>query len=114
MAEKHGKVAKPGFKIRMTCGNLLCLNPAHMQVSSFSVISKIAAKNGAYDGIQRRIKLSMIARPRGKLDMEKARAIRLSDKNNQQLAQEYGVNASTIQKVRANKTYVDWTLAGIM
>lgn len=85
-----------------------------MQVSSFSVISKIAAKNGAYTGIRRRMNISIAMRARGKLDAEKARDIRLSDKTNKQLAQEYGVNASTIQKVRANKTYVDWTIAGLM
>lgn len=98
------QMANPGKSIgnRMvspSCGNPTCLNPDHLVLrTKGQVLREMMARP---DVRARRSVASMRHRNRNaKLDMEKARYIRSSDKTLVQLGAELGVSLETVSRVR--------------
>ena len=102
----HG-ILQPRAPIGCTCGEKLCVNPAHLYQSTVSKVGKIAAKNGAWKGRDRAIKISMTKRASAKLDIEKAREIRLSLESGPALAARYGVHKSLINGIKRGTVWRD-------
>ena len=99
----------PRQPIGCTCGDKLCVNPAHLYQSSFSKVAKIAAKNGAWQGQDRAIKISIAKRATAKLDPQKAAEIRMSDESGPVLAERYGVNRSLVNSIKRGLIWRDYS-----
>ena len=105
--------AKPeqGFKgarMFMTCNNHRCLDPNHMMPLSTGRAMTRARKT-AYTPI-RTIKIAATKRAQGaKLDIEKARYIRNSDKTEAELSKELGVCQSLINRVKRGVSWGEAT-----
>lgn len=110
VAELKGDAPAPRQPVVTTCREKGCCNPAHVHTSTTQKVAKAAAKRGAFSSLSRRMKVAAAKRasPSAKLDMDKAREIRLSTKTGKDLAQEYGVNVSVIKGIRQNKMWVDF------
>lgn len=90
----------PRQPIACKFGEKLCVNPDHLYQSSVSKIAKIAAKNGAWQGADRAIKISRAKRATAKLDAQKAAEIRMSDESGPVLAERYGVHKSLVNSIK--------------
>ena len=90
-------------------GEKRCVNPDHMRQSSISEIGKAAAKNGAWQGLDRAIKISRAKRATSKLDAEKAMEIRCSDEPGPVLASRYGVDKSLVSSIRRGVIWRDYS-----
>ena len=101
-------VLRPREPIGCTCGEKLCVNPAHLFQSSAQKVAKLAAKRGAWKGLDRAIKISVAKRATGKLDIDKAREIRLSEEPGPVLAERYGVNKSLINNIKRGNVWKDY------
>ena len=92
--------------IRATCGNKLCCNPDHLVTTTRKQLSEIALQNGSFHNPKTIAKRAETIRAKfGKLDMEKARQIRLSNDPTEVEAERYGVSKALIIKVRAYKAW---------
>lgn len=102
-----------GMRMFMTCNNYRCLDPNHMMpLSSGRAMTR--ARKSAYTPI-RVIKIAATKRAQGaKLDMEKARYIRSSDKTEVVLAKEMGVCQSLINRVKRGESWGEETVKGNM
>ena len=100
LAAKLGRPIKKGFYAVLTCDSPLCVNPAHLEEQSRSKrMAELAAAGLLPKSTTTR---TAFARERfGKLDMDKARAIRASDELETVLATRYGVSRGVIDKPAA-------------
>lgn len=118
VAELNGDVPEPRQPVATTCGEKCCCNPEHVHTTTTKKVAKAAAKRGAFSTLSRRMKVAAAKRsgPGAKLDMDKAREIRLSIKTGKELAAEYGVNVSVIKGIRQGRMWVDYSspFAGLM
>lgn len=90
---------------QMTCEHKNCLNPDHMKVVTQSAIVKKTWKDMA-TRVKKVLAVQRTTRNiRGKLDMEKARYIRSTDRAARELAQEFGVSETVIHLVRRNAAW---------
>lgn len=96
---------EPGDLITVTCENSLCL--CHLAKTNKSEISR-KSQNRPQVRALKRIKSAAWARSNlAKLDMEKAREIRVSTEDDHTLAARYGVDHSLISAVRRNRAWVE-------
>lgn len=96
-----------GMLVTVNCGNSLCLNPAHLELTTRAEVTR---KNSAKAAVQlrRRASSARTAQAKfGKITMDIAREIRLSDKTGRQLARELEVSPSLVSKVRLNKSWIE-------
>lgn len=99
---------KPGLRVTTTCESSLCIAPSHLKAAPRSEVSAKTHKNPANKARQIRA-LAAAHRPRGKLTMESARAIRARHgETHRAVAMEFGVSISLIAKVRANRAWVEF------
>jgi len=99
--ESSGKTLGKTEHVRMKCGEHGCLHRAHMVVKTRSQISIEVSKNPVVRlrrvaAIKRSMRLN-----NAKLDMDKARYIRESDKHNKVIALELGISTELARMVRA-------------
>ena len=112
-----GKQIAKGF-FGTSCDNPRCVNPDHVKLRNPKAhMANMAKKAGP--SLQRRIKLQQYHRTSKriiKLDVEKVREIRTSDKSHRELAEQFGVSKSLISHVRLNKLWVEFSgpFAGLM
>jgi len=99
---------KPSKLVTVTCGQSLCLNIEHLALTTKSE----AAKRGNAPTSVRLRKAEGSARTNrakfGKLDMEKARYIRDSDKTGVELAAELGISKDLVSKVRNHRGWREY------
>jgi hypothetical protein len=84
-----------------SCGNVRCLNPAHLVVTDHS---EVAEKTGA----RLDVKMKKAAKCRGravKLSAELASEIRASTQTSRVLAKQYSVGLSTINRIRQGRSW---------
>lgn len=92
------------------CGNELCVNPAHILVTTRKKLSKrIAADLKYHMNPVRMKKLSDSARSRGKLTMELARQIREAPGSQRQIAAQFGISQATVSFIVRNRTWREYT-----
>ena len=105
-----GRPAEPRQPVVATCGEALCVNPAHLKATSTSDAAKRAAKRGVWSGKARGAKIAAARRsqPDVKLDMEKAREIRMSAESGPVLAERYGVTRNRINDIKRGRAWKDY------
>lgn len=105
-----------GKKVGVDCGQVKCLNPKHLIARTVSEISKISNARAAVRR-KRQTKTAATNRAKmGKITMDIAREIRLSDKSGLEWASELKCSPSLISLVRNNKSWVEHSspFAGLM
>ena len=88
---------------KTTCGNDLCVRLEHIKVMDQKRHMISMAKKVNHNAPTRIIKLQKIAESRRKLSDEQVQDIIVSEKTSRELGDMYGVSASTITKIKANK-----------
>lgn len=106
--EAIGNAPAPRQPTVNTCGDPLCVSPAHTKKSTIRQVAKQAAKGGAWQSMERRMKISAAKRKTSKLSIEQANAIRMSEETTAELAQRFGVDRSYIKAIRAGKVMHDY------
>ena len=101
----HGVIAE-GMRLSVTCGCIDCLNPKHLALRTRA---QITAQMNAQPSVRRK---KSAGGARGmkaysKLDADKARYIRESDKTQRQLAEEFGVSQPLISRVRLYQSWLE-------
>jgi hypothetical protein len=96
----RGRALRPSDRVSTRCGNVACLNPEHLKRNSFTDVAKKVAATPAGRAMRVLAGRRSRADSRSKLDMDKARYIRASDKPSRELAQELGVSRTLIDYVR--------------
>ena len=92
-----------------TCGDPLCVSPAHTAKSTIQKVGKEAAKRGAFSRLDRRMKIAATRRKTAKLTIEKANEIRHSSEGIKELAERYSVNPSFIKAIRRGDVWRDYS-----
>jgi len=97
-----GKPPAPRQPVLATCGERLCVNPAHMQPTTVANVGKQAAKRGGWKGIVRAANIARTKRaaPGAKLSDAQVVEIRASSEPETVLGLRYGVNRSYIGRIR--------------
>ena len=111
VVEIEGRPAEPRQPVVVTCGEALCVNPAHLKATSASDAAKRAAKKGAWQGKARAAKIAKTRRRSNvnkKLDIDKAREIRMSPESGPVLAARYGVDRSLISRIKRGTDWKDY------
>lgn len=107
--ELTGVNLKPRQPVVTTCGERLCVNPAHLKPSTTAAVAKAAAARGAFSTPLRGARIAAAKREKGKLSMDIARDIRVSTDSSRALAELYGVHQSLISRVRAGISWRDYS-----
>lgn len=90
---------REGLKVGTSCVNELCVHPDHLIARTQS-----KALRGTKKSIATRIKIAISKRKNSHLTEEVVRLIKLSAEPGPALAKRYGINSSTVNRVR-NDTY---------
>ena len=104
-----GGVLVPRQPIDVCCGEVRCLNFAHMFQSSTQAVAKKAAKRGAWSSPVRAARIANARRGTMKLDMQKAAEIRNSEDSGPVLAARYGVNRSLVNNIKRGAAWKDYS-----
>jgi hypothetical protein len=103
-----------GLLVTVTCGNKLCLNCEHMELITKGEVIRRTAKNPATKA-RRRLAGLATRDFHSKLDMDKARYIRHTDKTLAEVASELGIGESTASAIRRGKRWKESNpFAGLM
>ena len=96
--------------IGMKCGEPLCINPAHMYLSSNAEIAKIAGAQGKLSTVTKRAKIQQAAVNAGrtKLTPELAAIIRQSDESGAELGRRYGINRTLAARIKAGTAWREY------
>lgn len=101
---------KDGMKILPVCGDPKCVNPEHQRSVTESQKSRRAAARGAYSSITRAAKIAAYRRANiSKLTPEQVQAIRASSDSGPVLAEQYGINRSMVNSIKAGRTWKDYS-----
>lgn len=116
MFELNGGVLEPRVPVVTTCGEKLCIHPLHLKKSTTQAVGAAAAKRGAFSSRARAAKIAAAKRKKGKLTLEKVRAIRSSTESGPTLAALYGVDRSLITGIKAGTRWREYSghWAGLM
>jgi hypothetical protein len=102
--DAKGKIPA-GLLVTMTCGNVKCVNPDHMKLATKSEVVAKVARNPVTQARRFLAGVNATRDKLGKLDMEKARYIRASDRTLEVLARELGVSISLVSRVRRGTSW---------
>lgn len=102
----HGKIEK-GKIIRMTCGSKKCINPDHMECTTFKKLGKELGAIGVMSGLKRIAAIAKTKRAgsQAKLNSNDVFEIRSSNETTVSLAKKFGVAQAHISKIRKNKCW---------
>lgn len=92
------------------CGNQLCVNPDHIQVTTRKKLAKRMASELKYHANPVRMKkLSDAARRRGKLTIEAVRQIREATGSQRQIAAQFGVSQATVSVILRGSSWREYS-----
>lgn len=102
---------RTGFKIVPCCGERLCLLPSHLRAKTVAqLLSDHSARNG---GLRPSHVAALTARARhrsnNKMDIERAREIRVSTEPSRKLAEQYGICRALICRIKRNEAWAETT-----
>lgn len=90
-----------------TCGNPMCVNPAHLKVISKAELNRI---NAGYQGtLSMRKKYAESRRRTSRLSDDDVKTIRESDKAAKEVAQEYGISLAYVYMLRRGEWRREYT-----
>jgi hypothetical protein len=111
---KTGKAIPNGWRVFGTCGEDVCMNPAHMKCQPTAQWGIQLAASGKLKGVTKRIVANRLSgQKRSHLDPEKLHLIRSSEKTGLELAAELGLSRSTISKARTGKATAYTPVGGL-
>lgn len=96
---------RPNFEVVSTCGTPRCVAAEHLKQISKTRRRRESAAKRSVGASQRLLSANRVRQ--GKLDMEKARAIRASEEPGLVLAQRYGVSTALISLVRRGQSWAE-------
>ena len=104
-----GKNVPAGRLVTVSCGQVACVNPDHLALTSKAEVSR--KTNARWDVKLRRSASSARANREklGKITMVIARQIRASEVTGKQLAIDLNVSESLVSLVRRNKSWIEHT-----
>lgn len=106
---KNGPIPNGGI-IKTTCGDVLCINPEHFELTSMKKLCKELGALGVMSGAMRSAAIQKTKRKtHGKLTLDAVNHIRSSNETTVKLAEIYGVAQGHISKVRKNKVWVNYS-----
>lgn len=92
------------------CGNQLCVNPDHIQVTTRKKLAKRMASELKYHSNPVRMKkLSDSARTRGKLTIEIVRQIREAPGSQRQIAAQFGISQATVSAILRGSSWREYS-----
>ncbi len=104
-----GGVLKRRQPLVSSCEDKLCVNPAHLLISTQSKIGQKAAKLGAYSSKARSAKIAAARRIGSKMTADLAQEIRQSTETGSVLALRYGVSKGLINGIKRGRFWKDYT-----
>lgn len=108
--ELKGKKIHTGMRATTTCGDERCVNPDHVVASTPSAINAaVARRTGFARKAARRAKISAAKRKNSHVTPEMVAEIRSSDGTGRAIAARLGLHASTVNDIRAHRTWVDYS-----
>ena len=107
--ELSGREIRPDRKLSCSCENKKCINPQHMLALTESQKGKRAAARGAFSNPARGKKIADGRRKTGKLTMEQAMEIRMSEESGPTLAARFGINRSLVGCIKRGERWKDYT-----
>ena len=106
---KKPSPGKNKYRTITTCGNVKCLNPAHLKWASASEVAKETVKRTGYTSNPlRNLKISNSKRSIRKLTDEQAQYARLSPLSAKEVSAELGVSDNVIRNIRIQRTYKEY------
>lgn len=97
-----------GKRLVNLCGHKHCCRPLHWAPMTHAEMNLHYAKKGAWRGPDRSRKIALAMRAqRSTVTPEIAREIRASPHKARELAEKFGINKSTVYKIRAGTTWRD-------
>lgn len=90
-----GKRAEKGTRVFLTCGNVGCVHPKHLQVKSHSSHQK-----GSKLGMNVRIKIATTKRETAKFSEEQIYEVRYGELNEHQAKEKFGMSRDHYYKIR--------------
>lgn len=94
-----------GLHVRHSCHVRSCVNPAHLSVGTRAENMADMTRAGRWEVNGRRLLPARADHPMAKLTEEDVAAIRASNRVGRELAAIYGVNTSTINRVRSHRNW---------
>lgn len=108
--ELSGKQIPAGMRATNTCGDGRCVNPSHVVPRTLSAINAdVAKRTGFARKAARRAKISAAKRKNSKVTPEMVAEIRSSEGTGREIAERLGLNPSTVNDIRAHRSWVDYT-----
>jgi hypothetical protein len=105
----HGDI-EPGKIIRMTCETEKCINPDHMELTTYQRLAKQLGALGIMSGPIRSAKIADTKRAKyAKLTAEAVREIRSSPESGRAMAKKFDVDEKHISRIRLNHCWKDFT-----
>lgn len=94
-----------GRVVRLSCGTVNCVNPAHLKLSTYKAIAKECGAMGLMSGPVRSANIAAVKRAgkQARISQEDARAIRTSEETGHKLAARYGISQATVSKIKLNQ-----------
>ena len=106
----QGATFRKGDHASCSCGNKLCVAPAHIIHRNKAQHARAMSKAPARSEVRRSAKLAEHARAhRAKITMEIAMEIRCSSDSGPVLAERFGVHRSLISRIRRGKMWRDFS-----
>lgn len=92
------------------CGNVRCVNPAHLEAVTRSVLQSRISKNTRYHSNPATLaKSAQSRRLRAKLSPELAQRIRDNEGSQRAIAREFGVCQATVGAIKSGRTWRDYS-----
>lgn len=106
-ADINGNAVPKGRVLRITCGQLLCIEPAHCELTTYKAIAVECGKLGLMGGPVRsaRIAATKRAGPQARTTQEVVRLIRASVDSGADLARRHGISENLVSGIRRHKVW---------
>lgn len=101
----NGEPVPGRLNASMSCRNSRCVRVEHISLRTTKQIAVLAAKEGAFSTVQRKLAMARGARKRAKLSEAQALEIRSSLEPGPALAKRFGVNRSLVQRIRRRQAW---------
>jgi hypothetical protein len=102
---------EPGKIIRCTCQTPKCINPEHLEKTTYRKLGKELGAQGIMSGQKRSAAIARTKRsgPQAKITDEDVRRIRFGSELLRELAADLGISMATVSKIRLGKVRKDFT-----
>lgn len=108
--ELHGPI-EPGKIIRCTCQTPKCINPEHLEKTTYQKVAKALGALGVMSGQMRSAAIARAKRKgsQAKITDADVQRIRYGNELLRELAADLGINQGTVSKIRLGKCRKDFT-----